>query len=145
MFSLMAFSSVSTAGDIAIIVHPDVPVSDVSLAEVRNLLLADRQFWSPDLRVNILMRSPGSRERNVIVKTICHMTEAQFRQYWISKVFRAETPASPKIVYSNESATELVSQIPGAIALVDAEQIPKGLKVLRIDGQLPGEAGYKLH
>ena len=28
------------------------------------------------------------------------MTEAQFRQHWIGKVFRAETPSGPKIVAS---------------------------------------------
>ena len=48
------------------------------------------------------------------------------------------------IVYSNESATELVASIPGAVAFVDAAQVPKGLKVLRIDGRLPGEKGYPL-
>ena len=72
------------------------------------------------------------------------MSEAQFRQYWISKVFRAEASSGPKIVYSNEMAAELVHGIPGSVAFVDAADVPKGLKVLRIDGKLPGEKGYPL-
>jgi hypothetical protein len=41
-------------------------------------------------------------------------------------------------------ATELVSAIPGAVAFVDTTQVPKGLKVLKIDGRLPGDKGYSL-
>lgn len=79
-----------------------------------------------------------------MLKTVYHMNEAQFRQFWISKVFRAEASSGPKIVYSNEMATELVAVIPGSVAFVDASWVPKWLKVLKIDGQLPGENGYPL-
>ena len=72
------------------------------------------------------------------------MSEAQFRQYWISKVFRAETASGPKIVYTNEMASQLVAAIPGAVAFMDVSEAPQGLKVLKIDGLLPGEKGYPL-
>jgi hypothetical protein len=72
------------------------------------------------------------------------MSGAQFRQYWISKVFRADVSAGPKIVYSTEMAAELVTAIPGAVAFIDATQIPKGLKVLKIDGKLPTDKTYPL-
>jgi hypothetical protein len=132
------------AGDVAIVVRPDVPVENLSFAQVRELLLGDRQFWTSGLRVYLLMRAPAARERDVILKTVYQMSEAEFRRYWIERVFRAESQSGPKIVYSNESATELVASIPGAVAFVDAAQVPKGLKVLRIDGRLPGEKGYPL-
>jgi hypothetical protein len=32
----------------------------------------------------------------------------------------------------------------GAIAFIDSAQVPKNLKVLRIDGKLPGQDGYPL-
>lgn len=130
---------------VAIVVRPDVPVDSLSFAELRRLMLGDRQFWSSNLKVTLLVRAPGAREREVVLKTIYQMSEAQFRQYWIAKVFRDEASSAPRIVYSNEMATELVSQMPGAVAFVDAAQIPKGLKVLKINGLLPGQPGYPLH
>jgi len=133
-----------SAEDIAVVAHPDVPANNLSFAEVRNLLLGDRQFWSANLRVTLLMRAPGARERDVVLKTIYQMTEAQFRQYWIAKVFRGDVTAGPRIVYSNEMAAELVSVIPGAIAFVNATQVPQQLKVLKVDGYLPGEERYPL-
>jgi ABC-type phosphate transport system substrate-binding protein len=135
---------VASDRDVAVVVHPGVPVDNLSLAEVRKILLGERQYWSSDLRVTLLIRAPVARERDVVLKTLYVMTEAQFRQYWIAKVFRAEIPAGPKIVYSNEMATELVASIPGSIGFVDAAEVPKGLKVLKINGHLPGEEGYPL-
>ena len=138
-------SAAVEATDIAIVVRPDVPVDALSFAELRRLLLGDRQFWSSNLRVTLLIRAPGAREREVVLKTIYQMSEAQFRQYWIAKVFRAEAASGPRIIYSNEMATELVSALPGAVAFVDASQVSKGLKVLKINSLLPGEIGYPLH
>ena len=132
------------AADVAVVVHPDVPEQQLNLSEVRKILLGDRQYWSPKLRVTLLIRAPVARERDVVLKTIYQMSEAQFRQYWIGKVFRAEAAAGPKIVYSTEMVAELVAGIPGSISFVESTRIPKGLKVLKIDGFLPGDKGYPL-
>ena len=72
------------------------------------------------------------------------MTEAQFRQHWIGKVFRAETPSGPKIVYSNDMAVDQVARTPGAIAFVEAPVTAKTVKVLRVDNRAPGQPGYRL-
>ncbi len=142
--SFSAAVAPARAADLAVVVHPGVPTENLSLEEVRKLLRAERQFWSSDLRVTLLIRAPVARERDVVLKIIYQMNEAQFRQYWIAKVFRAEATGGPKIVYSNDMAVELATALPGSIAFVDAAQVPKGLKVLKINGHLPGEQGYPL-
>ena len=131
-------------GDIAVVVSPGTPVDDLSLSEVRKVLMGDRQYWSPNHRVTLLIRAPVAHERDVVLRTIYEMTDAQFRQYWIAKVFRAEDSAGPKIVFSNSMAVDLVGSIPGCVAFVDATQVPKGLKVLKINGTLPGDPKYPL-
>ena len=131
--------------DVAVVVHPDVPVDNLSLSDLRRLLLGDREFWPASVRVTLLVRAPIARERDVVLKNVCQMTEAQFRQHWIAKVFRAETALAPKIVYSSEMAIDLVNRIPGAITFIDMSQTSSRLKVIRIDGRLPGEKGYPLH
>jgi ABC-type phosphate transport system substrate-binding protein len=150
LLGAMGLASIAASGtvegaDIAIVVRPDAPVDNLTFAELRRLFLGDRQFWTSSLRVTLLVRAPGAREREVVLKTIYQMSEAQFRQYWIAKVFRAEAASGPRIVYSNEMAAELISGMPGAVAFVDAELVPKGLKVLKINGLLPGAKGYPLH
>ena len=131
-------------GDVAIVVGPDTPIDNLTLSEVRKLFLGDRQFWTGAQRVTLLIRAPVAHERDVVLKIIYQMNEAQYRQYWISKIFRAEASTGPKIVFSNSMASDLALSIPGAVAFVDFAQVPKGLRVIRIDGILPGEARYPL-
>jgi ABC-type phosphate transport system substrate-binding protein len=130
--------------DIAVVVHPDTPINNLSMADVRKVFLGDRQYWSANVPVVLLIRAPVARERDVVLKMIYQMSDAQFKQYWIAKIFRAESASAPKVVYSNDMANELVSAIPGAIAFIDSREVRPGAKVLRVDGKLPGEPGYPL-
>ena len=134
----------SRGADIAVVVHPGTPLEDLSLAEVRRVLLGERQYWSAKLPVVLLIRAPVARERDVVLRVIYKMSEAQFKQFWVAKIFRAEAASPPKIVYSNDMQYELVAAIPGAIAFVDARNVRPGLKVLRVDGHLPGDRDYPL-
>jgi ABC-type phosphate transport system substrate-binding protein len=139
-----AAAAQSGSGDIAVVVNADVPVDNLSRADLRRILLGDREFWPSGARVALLIRAPIARERDAAVKDVCQMSEAQFRQHWIAKVFRADTAKGPRIVYSNEMAIEQAGRTPGAIAFVPAPVASRGVKVLKIDGKLPGQAGYGL-
>ena len=130
--------------DLAVIVHPDVPIDNLTLAELRRVLLGDREFWASGMRVALFLRAPVARERDVAIKDVCQMTEAQFRQHWIAKVFRADTPNTPRIVYSGQMAIEQVSRTPGALTFVENSAVVKGVKVLKIDGRSPGQSGYRV-
>jgi ABC-type phosphate transport system substrate-binding protein len=134
----------SRGSDVAIVVHADTPVTNLSLAEVRKIFRGERQYWATGLPVVLLVRAPVARERDVVLKVIYQLTEAQFRQYWVAKIFRAESVSPPKLVYSNDITNQLVATLPGAISFVDAHQVGPGLKVVRVDGHLPGEPGYPL-
>ena len=131
--------------DIAVVANKDVPVDNLTFSELRKLLLGDRQFWTSNVRVTLLIRAPVAHERDVVLKNILEMSESQFRQYWIGKVFRAESSAAPKTVYTNEMAAALIGNIPGSVAFIESGQATKDMKVLRINGLLPGEKGYPLH
>lgn len=138
-------SAQTTRGaDIAVVVNPDTPVNDLSLADVRKVLLGERQYWNSKLPVVLLIRAPVARERDVVLRVIYQMSEEQFKQFWVAKIFRAEAATPPKIVYSNDMQYELVAAMPGAIAFVDARNVRPGLKVLRVDGRLPGDPNYPL-
>ncbi len=137
-------AATASPGDIAVVAHPSVPVAGLSFAELRQVFLGDRQFWASSLKVTLLVRGPSTREREALLKSVYQMSEAQFRQYWIGKVFRAEAASQPRLMNSPEETASVVASTPGAIAFVDIAQAPKGAKVLKVDGRAPGEAGYRL-
>jgi ABC-type phosphate transport system substrate-binding protein len=133
-----------TSSAIAIVVHKDTEVDNLSLEELRSIFLADQQFWQNRKRIILLVRAPQSDERDFVLNRIYQMSEAQFRQYWIGKMFRAEVPRGPKIVFSTDMALELVVAIPGSISFIRADSVSDEVKIVRVDGKLPTEPGYPL-
>lgn len=129
---------------VAIVVHPESQVGNVTFEELRRIFTAQQQFWGDKSRITLLVRAPVARERVMVLNKIYRMSEDQFRQFWIGKMFRADVASGPKIVYSSEMARELVAAIPGAITFLPLDAVTPDLKVLRIDGRLPGDAGYPL-
>lgn len=130
------------AGSIAVVVNPSVEVDDVSFTEFRKIMLGDRQFWRAGSRITLIVRRPVAIERTVLLEQVYKMSEPQYRQYWVAKVFRAEATSGPRVVLSNDQALELVGVIEGAIGVVDANDVPEGVKILKVDGLLPGDTGY---
>jgi hypothetical protein len=130
---------------IAVIVHEQVPVEDLSLPELRRIFLGERQFWSKNLVITLLMPPQDSPERKILLRKIYgEQSEVRYQRHWINKLFSDGAQVGPKITGSPEMSASLARVIPGAIALVPADNIPEGVKVLRIDGKRPGEKGYPL-
>ena len=152
VFFLMCYAAVTPAlaettldqTGLAIVVHKASPVDDLSMSELRNVFLANQQFWPDRSRITLLIRAPQSDERDYVLDTIYQMDEAKFRQYWIAKMFRAEVARGPKIVFSTDMTLDLVVAIPGSISFMRADQVTDDVKVIRVEGRLPGEDGYPL-
>jgi hypothetical protein len=49
-----------------------------------------------------------------------------------------------KIVGSDEDLLRIVEATPGAVGIIDVYSINSSVKVLRVDGKLPFDAGYTL-
>ena len=129
---------------LAIVVHKDTAVENLSLSELRNIFRANQQFWPNRSRIVLLVRAAQSDERDYVLSNIYEMTEDEFRRYWIAKMFRAEVPTGPKVVFSTGMTLDLVVAIPNSISFMRADNVRDDVKVVRIDGKLPGDDGYPL-
>jgi hypothetical protein len=69
---------------------------------------------------------------------------AEFNKRWMEKVFRGEAVDVPLSVASAAAAQQYLISTPGGITFVSSKGSPSQLKVLRLDGKLPGESGYVL-
>jgi ABC-type phosphate transport system substrate-binding protein len=137
-------ASASDERDVAVIVNAANPVSDISMQELRELLLGERKTWNRRSRVVVLLRKSGAAEREAVLEKACGMNEQQFKQHWGTKIFRGEAATEPAAVQSHGVALDYVANLDGAISFVDAGQVQARVKVLKIDGKLPGQAGYPL-
>ena len=142
--SLISQVAAQTAArsDVAIIVNRNNPVVNLTLADLRKIYRGERQYWAGNSPVIPLMRAPGAPEREVILRVVFEMSEERYTQYWVAKVMRAEVSDPPAALYSHGIMQEGVRGNPGAIGYVLQGDVHEGVKVLRVNGLLPGEPGY---
>jgi hypothetical protein len=130
---------------VSIIANRDVPVDDLSLAELRQIFRADQRFWRGGRRpVRLYVRAPDASERTVVLGQIYRMTERQFAEYWVRKRFATEVATNPPAYPSAEVLRAMVARVSGGVTFVPLGREGAGVKVLRIDGRRPGELGYPL-
>jgi ABC-type phosphate transport system substrate-binding protein len=146
-FSLLCFRAAGAPADadVAIIVNANNPVNNLTMAELRKIYLGDKQYWKGNFPVLLLMRSQGAREREVVLRVIFQMSEEAYTKHWVAKVMRAEASDPPAALFSHGMMQEGVKGNLGAIGYVNSNDVRSGVKVVHIDGLLPGERGYPMH
>lgn len=143
LLSLMAPVHVR-ATDLAVVVSPDNPVDDIAWKDLVRIFKLDKQYWRGKERIYLVLREIGSKEKGVILDRIYQTSDQGLKQLWLAKMYREEITAFPRVLDSNEAVIRFVNQVPTAISVIDAAYRDGRVKVLRINGALPGEEGYPL-
>ena len=129
---------------LAIVVNRSNPLNEISLGDLRRVFRGQRSRWSNGRRVTLVMRDPGAVERQAILKSVYGVPEAEYGRSYMQAVFSGETVDAPKTLASPNGVLRFVYNVPGAIGYVRARDADTSLKMLRVDGRLPGEPGYRL-
>jgi hypothetical protein len=129
--------------NIAIVVRQDVPLDNLPFGELRKILLGDRQFWSSNVRVTLLVRAPGAREREVVQDDLPDVGGA------VPPVLDREglpcrSSQRPAHRVFERDGGGAGSGDSGRGGFPELSQVPRGLKVLKINGAAPGDKGYSL-
>jgi ABC-type phosphate transport system substrate-binding protein len=130
--------------DVAVIVNSQNSVDAISSAELRKIFAGEKRSWHASMPVVLVVRAPESRERTVLLNKVLKMTESEYKQYWVKKIYSGEVPREPTTLFSNAMQLEAIRAERGGIALMSAKDIRSGVKAIKIDGYLPGTAGYPL-
>jgi hypothetical protein len=136
----------ATAGDRVVVVHPDTPVTNVSMAELRELFKTDKQHWADKTRVTLVLPKSKSKAHKFLLERVYNLDERGLARHWIQQIYRNKITSRPKQFPSTAVMLKVVGRKKGSIAIIDSDDLPKnhGLKVLSVGGHQPGEAGYPL-
>lgn len=143
MLSLIA-QGAAQANDIAVVVNSDNPVTTLSLVDLRKIFAGAKRSWPGGQPIKLVTRGSGCPERAALLRLLA-MSEGDYKQYWTAQVFRGEADAEPLTVPSVGMQKEALVLFPWAITLVNVRDVKPGMKIIKIDGQMPGVAGYPLH
>jgi ABC-type phosphate transport system substrate-binding protein len=136
-FSSAAAQTVS----VAVVVNEKNPVNNLSTPELRKLFAGEKHAWAGGLPVKLFVRAPGAYERVVLLKLL-GMSESEYKRYWAAQVFRGDAQTEPVALFSNGMQREAIVLYPGAVALVNVQDIKLGMKVVKVNGHMPAQAGY---
>jgi len=127
-----------------VIVHPDNPVTDLPLSEFRALCKLERQFWASKKRCALYLPPSKSDEYAVLLDKVYRMSHKKLQKYWVQKLFSGDIPSKPEHVPSAKLAIDKVKAEEGGLTVLLAGEVPKGVKLVTIDGKKPGEKEYPL-
>jgi len=129
---------------LVIIVNRENPIENLSMTELRTLFLGERSHWPNGRRITLVMMEPGQPERETLLRNVCRMSESDLRRRYLQGLLTGEVLVSPKTLSSPAGVRKFVFNVPGAIGYLRSEDVDDSVKVLRIDGHLPGDAEYPL-
>ena len=129
------------AAQIAVIVNPRNPITDLSLEELRRLYLGRTTAFRQNQPVTLLEQA---EMRGPFYRVALGMNESRVRRHWIGIVFSGETATPPKTIAPVGELKRAVARNTGAIAFVELVAADPTVKVLTINGFHPGDAGYPL-
>jgi hypothetical protein len=135
------------ANGLAIVVNKANATEGLSTAQLRRLLLGDLRNWPDKKKVSLITPKPDSNAYKCVLSSIVRMSDTEYQRFIASMSFRGEEPLDLHIAPSDTAATQMLSTAPGGLAIVETGALPSiapTVRVLRINGKQPGEAGYPL-
>ena len=142
-----AVSAQCAAGSLAVVVNKSNPTESLSMAQLRKLMMGDVHSWPDQQKVTLIARDPGSAVHKCVLSAVVRMSESEYRRYILNAEFRGEEPVSMKTADSGTTAGKAVAGSAGSISVVESgtlQTLGDAVKVIRINGKQPGEAGYPL-
>jgi hypothetical protein len=134
------------AGDVAIIVHPSNTQPDMTLLDLTRLFRLDQQHWKAGGKgkVDLVLQAGASAKQDIVLARVFRMKADELKPFWLGKIFRGELTVAPRTFASDLSVKQYVAGHALAVSYIDSALLDDTVKPLRIDGKLPGEAGYPL-
>jgi hypothetical protein len=97
--------------------------------------------------VTIVSREPSSSVAQCVLSKVVRLTDAEYHRYLMNAEFRGEETVIARAANSDLNAAKIVAGSVSSFAVVDAASLPAisgSIKIVHINGKLPGEAGYPL-
>jgi hypothetical protein len=140
--------AVEPAAAFAAVVHPSNATRDLRLRDLTSLFEGANRQWPNRSGVVLVERDAGSAPFRYLMGRLLNTTPGEYKRSLQNIEYRGETPVSIKILNSDAAACQYVFNVPSAIAIVETRSLALpacgGIQVLRIDGKLPSEEGYRL-
>jgi hypothetical protein len=137
--SMIAGSSAAAIKNMAVVISAGSKLSDVPLADLVKLCKGTQKSWADGKNFLLVVKNPEAPEMHVVAQRLFVDAGGDIKGA-IAKM--NESRVTVKIAGSDEELLRIVEATPGAVGIIDVYSINSSVKVLRVDGKLPFDAGY---
>ncbi len=128
---------------LAVFVPKDSTLRSLKMTELRRIYISADDSGFSGQRSVPFNHTAHSSDRIGFDQTVLHMTPEEVSRFWIDRKIRG-LPGPPRAVDSLSQLLRLVSRTSAGIGYARPSQLTNEVRVIRIDGKLPSEAGYPL-
>jgi hypothetical protein len=128
---------------LVVVVARNSPIERLSRFELKKLYLGANLQAPGGERVIAFHQLYSAPDRVAFERGVLGMDPEELTRYWIDRKIRGEGGA-PRVVGSAELLQRVVSHISQSVGYVRLDQVGPELRVIPIDGRLPGDAGYSV-
>lgn len=129
------------AAPLAVVVARNSRIEHLSRFELKKLYLGANLEAPGGERVLAFHQMYSAPDRVAFEHGVLGMEPEELARYWIDRKIRGEGGA-PRVVGSPELLQRVVSRLNTSVGYVRLDQVGSELRVLPIDGVLPGASGY---
>src|SRR5258708_8314933 len=79
--------------DLAVVVNKGNSASNLTKSQLRKLVLGEQGSWPGGAKVTVVLQSPGSPERDGVLRSICRMSEDDYNQHLMHASFSGDAGA----------------------------------------------------
>ena len=129
--------------ELALIVRPQSSLQELSLSSLRHVFLSAPVSEPNGDRLvpyNHPLRAP---DRVAFDRLVLRLDPEDVARLWLDRKIRGQ-PNPPRTVDSLAALLRAVATVAGAIGYIRAGFVTKDVRVIKIEGRLPGQAGYPL-
>jgi hypothetical protein len=137
--SMIAGNTAAAIKNMAVVISAGSKLSDVPLADLVKLCKGTQKNWTDGKNFLLVVKNPEAPEMHVVAQKLFVDAGGDIRGA-IAKM--NESRLTIKIAGSDEELLRIVEATPGAVGIIDVYSINSSVKVLRVDGKLPFDAGY---
>jgi ABC-type phosphate transport system substrate-binding protein len=138
-----AFSGLYAA-DVAIIVNKGNSVDAMTAKQLKQIFAGEKARWADGQKIQTLATGAATPEHKVAIRFLFGMSEPDYQKYCLHATFVGTPQLVPRDSGTSQAVLNFVALIPGAIGFIRADLAGSSVKVVKIDGMSPGDAGYPL-
>ncbi len=131
----------------SVVVHPSNPVGSLSLTGLRAIFTGTVTHWPNQSKIVLAQRESGSPANEFLMARFLKTSWQDYKRSLVGLEFMGQEPAILKVLNSDPAACKFVFNVPSAVAVIESASTPAAecryLRVLKIDGFLPGQVGYR--